>query len=257
MKEIYVFLDWTMTISGLITNNAINNKMFEKFLGVLKKLENAFNGKVKLCIVSGTTKTSASKRNNIIKNAFAGAKRLDIYQGFAYEYGGYFVDFCGKHHVVKNLPLNANVKNKIIGLSKKHGLNAEANYNLCLSFNGENTSKQNFNNFYNECLKLNEVSLVYYDDPEGYGCDIKNPKLNKGVFVKWFLKNSCPNMIIVGGDDNEDLKMIVNHLKAKTYFVGFNNGNYNEQINAKSFLSDKRNVEGIIDNLENLIISYK
>lgn len=257
MKEIYVFLDWTMTISKLIASDAINAKMFKKFLGVLTKLEKAFDGKVKLCIVSGANSFSATKRNEIIKNAFESANRLDIYQGFAYEYGGYFVDINGNYYAIKNLPLNAKVKNKVIELGKKYGVDADVNYNLCLSFDGKNLSKQNFNNFYNECLKLKNLSIVYYDDAEGYGCDIKNPKLNKGEFVKWFLKNKQPNMIIVGGDDNEDLKMIVNHLKEKTYFVGFNNGNYNMQIKAKTFLSDKSNVEGIIDNLENLISSYK
>lgn len=253
MKEIYVFLDWSLTISWLIKNNEINKLMFNNFLSGLIKLEQAFSAKVKLFIVSGATKKSASMRNTILKNAFENANRSDIYCGFAYEYGGFYLDASGKTYRVNNKPLNKNKKESVLNLARKYNLQNNFDYNLLLSFDGENCDKQSFINFYNECKKLNNLSYVYYNDCEGFGCDIKNKQLNKGEFVKWILKNKQPSTLIVGGDDNEDLAMAIDFKNAKTYFIGFKSSNY-DKINCNNlFLSKFNNVEGIVDGFNFII----
>lgn len=253
MNEIYIFLDWAMTISKLIDSNAINEEKFDKFFCGLQQLEKAFNGKVKLCIVSGTAQDGASKRNGLIKDAFIKANRDDIFQGVAYEYGGYFIDVNNKNHCVNSERLADGDKNKVLQLAKKYDLGTNPEYNLYLSFYSKNIHSTDLYDFYKECKMLNGVSIVYYDDQEGVGCDIKNPKLNKGAFVKWFLQYKHPKMIIVGGDDKEDISMIVDYPNVNTYFVGFADSDYNEEKSAIKFLSEFDNVDGIVDNFEAIV----
>ncbi len=244
-----------MTINHLIENSVINGEKFDKFLGSLQLIESSFSRKVKLCIVSGTKKDSACARHRILQDAFVKANRSDILQGFAYEYGGYFIDSNGKHYCINNNYLSEEVKNDLVQLAKKYNLNADLKYNLYLSFDGKMIDSTTLYNFFQECKKLNGVSIVYYDDQEGRGCDIKDPKLNKGAFVKFFLQNKNPSMVIVGGDDKEDLSMIIDYPNISTYFVGFASSSYSDESSSIKFLSKLKNVDGIIDNFQS-IMSY-
>ena len=130
-----------MTISQIVNNNIIDNQKFDRFFAALTNLEKTAGAKVRLCIVSGTSYSSAKKRLGILKNAFKKVGRADIFQGFAYEYGGLFIDVNGGQHTVANLPLDENSRKQALQIAKKYNLSTNPEYNLYLCFEGEGMSR--------------------------------------------------------------------------------------------------------------------
>ena len=251
MNEIYVFLDWSMTISNLIKNNKLNASNFKLFFNALKKLEQKTLCHVNFVVVSGCSKNNALTRFNILQNAFKSVNRLDMFKGVAYEYGAYYLDENNKVFTPNTQYKLKNLK-AITNFVEKNNYKCSPNFKVYVNvetFNGDNL----FLDFVNKCKnEFKNLSFVYYNDNEGVGLDIKNKELTKGKFITWFLQNKQPpKLIIVGGDDAEDTKMLVGYNQAPIVFVGFSGTNKIE--NKNMFLSEKKNVLGIVDSINKLI----
>ncbi len=252
-QDIYLFLDWVMTVNELVINDKIVKSKFNSFVNAIEKLETANNAKVRLIIVSGTKASSAQKRFNILKQALHEIEREDLLLGFAYEYGAYMIDKTNQIIKMLEAPLLPKQWQKIQTITNSFGYEINKDYKTFFNVEFDCFDEQ-AKRFLDRCKKeLPELDFEVYDDKYGHGIDIKNFKLNKGDFIDLFLKkytDNNPYMIIAGGDSQQDVKMLSPQYNCEKYFIGFSNMQKESLQNA--ILSKKPNVDGIIDCLETI-----
>ena len=238
-----------MTISGLVQAGKVCQEKFDSFFASLENLEKKYSSKLKFCVVSGTSQQSALKRFDLLQTAFKRKKRADMFDGFAYEYGGRFIDKDRKFHEIgEDVSLSDGERGSVLQIAKKFKIQVDPCYELYMNFDGEENNSD-LRAFTKECeKKLKGLDVVYFNDKDGVGCDIKKPALNKGLFLKWYLKDKAPELIVVGGDAAEDLDMLADLPQTEFYFVGFASSNLNQNKTSK-FMSALDNIDGIVDGL--------
>ena len=247
--KVYLFFDWSMTINELMPNNTLNQEYFNNFLATLKQLEIVTGCDVEFVVVSGTSKPSAEKRTRALAQAFSKANALKMFGGFAYEYGGYFMD--ASLNITRLYNHKTHLGKKIDKLCEKYGVKKQDEFELYYNFEFEKVDKH-VEAFVAECKQtFASKDFEFYSDIYGIGLDIKNKTLNKDRFVRHYLKGKPAYITIVGGDSVQDLKMLKHNTVKLKYFVGFENSEIPTGENI--VLSKKENILGVIDALKQII----
>ena len=245
-RPAYIFLDWSGTINEIFTDDHL-----QKLINVFKAIELKLNCLVKMVVVSGTSQKSAIEKYNKLKSEFERSGGLNFFGGFAFEYGGFFIDEYGTFKKV--LKAHTKLGKKINDLSLKYGFEKSAEYTLYYNFEFEKVD-ENVLMFVKDCKRnFKNFDFEFYNDQYGIGLDIKNKKLSKERFVKKFLKQNDAQFVIVGGDSVQDLRMLNIKSKVPHTFIGFKSSKILENKNI--ILSDKNNVLGIIDCLNKILES--
>ena len=246
-KQIFLFLDWSMTIDKLIVNEKIDKNLFQNFFEALVNLENVYDADINFLIVSGCSKQKAILRSSIIHKAFEEKKRTDMFKGFAYEYGGFFIDGNGKFFDLSLPSLTDEVKSRLNEIAKKCKLGINEDYTLYTGFEAKNIKQiKKFEQNAKNILKI--LDTCKFNDRLGCGIDVKDKQLNKGNFVKWYLKNidKKPYLTFIGGDDEEDLLML-EQTNSKKIFIAV----LDDKDKPSLHVSTSNNVLGVIDVLNN------
>ena len=250
MKEnkIYVFFDWTLTINQLIKDNRLDLPVFDKFVAALERVSSTFGKDVVFYVVSGTSRSSAESKFDILKQGFANSGKSDMFGGFAYEYGGYLISQDKKTR--RLYWSKTRLGKRITTLSKKYGFQKSEDLKLYYNFEFSEMGEMQ-RRFIDECKNsFKDKDFEVYSDQYGHGLDIKNKNLNKNRFVNIVLKNNPAYMVLVGGDSIQDRRMLNLKTKCTKYFLGID---CHEKLEEKGLIfSEKANVFGIIDDLNKL-----
>ncbi len=239
-----------MTINELIKNKEVNKDSFQLFTDALESLKKELGCEINLIILSGTSQNSAMQAFLTLNNVFK-ESQSNVFKGFAYEYGGFFIRPNG---TIKKYYNNPTSLNNINELCKKYRLSQYQGCKLYYSFKFKQVDEQALN-FVDECKEtFKDKDFEFFNDEYGSGLDIKNRDLNKHEFVSKYLKNKKIDILIFGGDSAQDEIMFEKSNFQNKYFLGFKEFT---SMKDNYFLSSQKNIWGIIDDLRALTMRLK